>query len=378
MRFAAALSEHPDTASAAGEVAGQVLEALGGPADLALLFVTSHHGGALADVGQVVRRTLAPSTLVGCAAVSVLANGREVEEAPAISLWAGEVGTVAPVRIIPGVALAEPEFAPSALVVLADPFSFPADDFFDGVAGRWPGLAVVGGMASAARRPGGTRLLLDDEVHDAGAVGVFLGPGVEVETVVSQGCRPIGRPYAVTRAEVNVVHELAGRPPIERLVDIAQNDLTESEVAILNHGGLHVGRVIDEHRTDFGRGDFLVRNLIGVDQQEGWIAIGDTVEVGTTLQYHLRDAESADDDLRAMLSGRSAEAALVFTCNGRGSQLFGEPDHDAKVLAEYLGAPPAAGFFAAGEFGPVGGKNFLHGFTASVALLRPAKVGSGA
>ncbi|MDP9440754.1 MAG: FIST C-terminal domain-containing protein [Actinomycetota bacterium] len=373
MAFAAALSEHPDTASAAGEVTGQVLEAVEGTVDLALLFVTSHHARALPEVAEVVQRTLAPSTLVGCAAVSVLANGQEVEEAPAISLWAGSVGAVQPVRVIPGQPIADPPFPPSALLLVADPFTFPAEAVFDDVAGRWPGLPVVGGMASAARQPGGTRLLLDDQVHNAGAVGAFLGPDVVVETVVSQGCKPIGRPYAVTRADVNIVQELAGRPPIERLVDIAQHELTESEVAVLNHGGLHVGRVIDEHKTDFERGDFLVRNLIGADQREGWIAIGESVKLGTTLQYHLRDADSADDDLRAMLTGRTADSALVFTCNGRGSHLFGQPHHDAKVLADYLGSPPVAGFFAAGEFGPVGGRNFVHGFTASVALLRTAK-----
>ena len=378
MPFAAALSEHPDTATAAGEVAGQVLEAMADGADLALLFVTAHHARALAEVASVVQRTLKPSTLVGCAAVSVLANGQEVEESPAISLWAGSVGAVQPVRLVPGQPIVEPPFPPSALLLVGDPFTFPAEAVFDEVAGRWPGLPVVGGMASAARQPGGSRLLIDGEVVDSGAVGAFLGPDVLVETVVSQGCRPIGRPYAVTRADVNIVHELAGRPPIERLVDLAQDELTESEVAVLNHGGLHIGRVIDEHKTDFTRGDFLVRNLIGADQREGWIAIGESVEVGTTLQYHLRDAASADDDLRAMLTGRTADSALVFTCNGRGSHLFGQPDHDAKVLAEYLGSPPAAGFFAAGEFGPVGGRNFVHGFTASVALLRSRQVGSGA
>jgi small ligand-binding sensory domain FIST len=259
---------------------------------------------------------------------------------------------------------------------LGDPFSFDAEAAFAAVEERWPGLPVIGGMASAARMPGGNRLVLDDEVFRDGAVGVLLGEGIEVEAVVSQGCTPIGHPWAVTRADDNVVHELAGRPAMARLIDLAENQLTEEEVATINRGGLHVGRVVDEHKLEFKRGDFLVRNLVGANQTEGWIAISDPVEVGETLQYHLRDAESADDDLRALLGGKEADAALVFTCNGRGSHLFGEPDHDARVVADYLRQPAATGFFCAGEFGPIGGQNFVHGFTASIALLREARVGS--
>ncbi len=204
----------------------------------------------------------------------------------------------------------------------------------------------------------------------SGAVGAFLGPGVEVDVVVSQGCTPIGRPYTVTAAEGNVVRELAGRPAMERLKDLATDALTEDQVATINRGGLHVGRVIDEHQVDFGRGDFLVRNLVGANETEGWISVADEVAVGATLQFHLRDADAADDDLRAMLTGRLADAALVFTCNGRGAQLFDAPHHDAAVVEEYLGRVPVAGMFCAGEFGPVGGRNFVHGFTASIALLR--------
>jgi small ligand-binding sensory domain FIST len=371
--FAAALSEHPNPAVAVGEVTGQVLDVLGTEgADLALLFVTGHHAGALADAGDVVRTLLHPATLLGVTAVSVLANGREVEETPAVSLWAGRFGAVHPLRYGPGAEPTAPPFVPSALVLLGDPFSFPAEEAFASLAERFPGLPVIGGMASAARGPGGNRLLLDDAVVGAGAVGAFLGPGLEVETVVSQGCRPVGRPYAVTAAEGNVVRELAGQPPMRRLEALATDELSEDEVATINRGGLHVGRVIDERKVDPGRGDFLVRNVVGADAARGWLAVGDEVALGETLQFHLRDADTADDDLRAMLNGRRAEAALVFTCNGRGVHLSDVAHHDAGVVAEYLGRPPAAGMFCAGEFGPVGGRNFVHGFTASIALLREA------
>jgi small ligand-binding sensory domain FIST len=236
-------------------------------------------------------------------------------------------------------------------------------------------------MASAARGAGGNRLALGTRVRTGGAVGAFLGPGADVATLVSQGCRPFGDPLVVTRAEHNLVYELAGRPALEQVVAQARDSLSEEEVVLLESGGLHLGRVIDEHKDHFDRGDFLVRNVMGADRSSGAIAVGDTLALGTIVQFHIRDAATADEDLHAMVAASRADAALVFTCNGRGTRLFGEPHHDVRVLSEHLGAVPMAGFFAAGELGPVGGRNFLHGFTASVALLRdhsaPPESGSG-
>jgi small ligand-binding sensory domain FIST len=345
--YAAAISEHPVTATAVGEVAGEALERLGGAApDLALLFVTQPHAGALEDAARAVRAVLSPTVLVGCAAVAVAGPAREVEEHPAVSLWAGRVGAVAPFHD----GGPPPPFEPRALLLVADPFSFDPDGFLAEV-----GVPVYGGMASAARGPGGNRLALDDRVVTSGAVGAWLGPGVPVRGVVSQGCRPIGSPYVVTKAERNIVYELGGRPALERLTE---------------GGAIHLGLVIDERKTEFGPGDFLVRNVVGADRDNGAIAVGELVDVGTTAQYHVRDAATADEELRRLLADAGpAEAALLFTCNGRGSRLFGVPDHDAGVLDEALDGAPVAGFFAAGEFGPVGGRNFVHGFTASIALF---------
>jgi small ligand-binding sensory domain FIST len=376
MPFAAALSIHPDPATAVAEAAGQVLETLGGEVDLAVVFVTAAHAPFTEEVADVVRTVLHPGTLLGATAVSVLANGAEIEDSAAIALWAGTFGAVTPVRFGRDEFRMRNSSRPNGVLVLGDPFSFDAEAAFAEIEARWPGLPVIGGMASSAHMPRGNRLVLDDEVFTDGAVGAFLGEGIDVEVVVSQGCTPIGQPWSVTRAQNNVVHELAGRPPMARLAELAERELSEAEVTAVNRGGLHVGRVVDEHKADFERGDFLVRNLVGASQREGWIAINDNIEVGDTLQFHLRDADTADDDLRALLGGKEADAALVFTCNGRGVDLFGEPDHDAKVVAEYLGRPAAAGLFCAGEFGPIGGRNFVHGFTASIALLREARVGS--
>ena len=383
MPFAAALSEHPDAATAVGEVCGHVLEVLREAPDVALLFVTAAHEAVIDQIVATVRTIVDPAILAGCVAPSVVGTEREVEERPGMSLWAAVTGPAEAVRL-EAVSVGPTEmaisgwpddddlpFEPSGLVLLADPNSFPAEAFLEFLDDRHPGLPVVGGFALAPSplSPGGPALILDG-VRVNGAVGVFLGPGVSVETVVSQGCRPIGEPWAVTSVDGNIVRSLGGKPPLERLVALAQDALTEEEVELVSRGALHIGRVIDEHKPAFGRGDFLVRNVLGGDQISGAIAVGDRVDVGTTLQFHVRDASAADEDLHLLLHGRSADAALLFTCNGRGTYTFGEPDHDAVVLADELGPIPVGGFFAAGEFGPVGGRNFLHGFTASIALLK--------
>ena len=377
MPFAAALSEHPVTAYAIGEACGQVLERVGTHPDLAVVFVTLAHAGALEDVVATVEEVLHPSVVMGAASDSIIGTGREVEGGPGVSLWAGRFGPVLPVRIDTGGALqpggalrpGDVPFAPTALVLVGDPFSVPVDDVLEAVALAHPGLPVVGGMASGARGPGGTRLALDGRIHTDGAVGVLIGPGAEAVPVVSQGCRPIGRPFVVTDGGGNIIRELAGRPALERLDELASG-LSPDEVRAVNSGGLHLGRVVDERKADFGPGDFLVRQVLGGDRQSGAIAVNDEVEVGTTVQFHVRDAEGAHEELDGLLGGRSAEAALLFTCNGRGRNLFGVPDHDAELLAERIGAIPTAGLFAAGELGPVAGQNRLHSYTASVLLLR--------
>jgi small ligand-binding sensory domain FIST len=333
-----------------------------------------------------VEATLEPRVLLGCAAESVAGPRREVEQAAAVALWtAAPLEAEAVILGPPGGDgpdgwPAGPPFPPAGLLLLADPFSFDAESFFGWLEHRFPGLPVTGGMASAAQGPGGNRLVAGGRdlagrrrgparSTSHGAVGALLGRGVSLDTVVSQGCRPVGQPWAVTRAEGNIVYELAGRPAMERLLELARRELDEHEVATINAGGLHLGRVIDEHRASFGRGDFLVRNVLGGDQEVGAIAVNDTIDLGTTVQFHLRDAGTADEDLKALVAGRHAGGALLFTCNGRGTRLFRRPDHDASVLADALSDAPVAGFFAAGEFGPIGGRNFLHGFTASLALF---------
>jgi len=377
MPFAAALSEHPVPAFATGEACGQVLEAVGRNPDLVVVFTTLAHAGALEDIVATVDEVLGPSVLVGAAAESVIGTAREIESGPAVSLWAARFGPVVPVRIddlndIPG----DLPFPPTAMVLVGDPYTTPAEELLEAIAAMHPGLPVVGGMASGARGPGGTRLALGRTVFTHGSVGALLGPGAEVVPVVSQGCRPIGRPFVVTDGSGQIIRELAGKTALDRLDEIA-SELAPEEVRAINAGGLHIGRVVDERKAEFGPGDFLVRQVIGGDRATGAIAVNDHLEVGTTVQFHVRDAAAAHAELDTMLSRRPhVDAALLFSCNGRGHRLFGVPDHDAGLLATRMGPVPTTGFFAAGELGPVSGQNKLHSYTASLLLLREHVVDS--
>jgi small ligand-binding sensory domain FIST len=218
-----------------------------------------------------------------------------------------------------------------------------------------------------------SRLFLDGQVLSEGAVGAYL-PHAEIHPLVSQGCRPVGEPFTVTAAEGNLVQELGGRAAMTRLQDLAVS-LTGRDRELLSQGVL-AGIVMNEYGGERHQGDFLIRGILGVEPETGALAVGDEVEVGQTLQFHIRDADSADRDLQrileqeaAALGGRPPAGALLFTCNGRGSRMFDEPDHDARLLAKMLGDIPVAGFFCAGELGPVGGQNYLHTFTASIALF---------
>jgi small ligand-binding sensory domain FIST len=376
-RFAAALSEHPVASHAVGEVAGEVLEALqGDEPDLLVVFASPHFVGAMDDLTFALGNLLEPRVLLGATVVGVVGGAHEVEDSPGLAVFAVSCpeASLTPVLLEvthtpDGAAITGwPDLAgdPSTLLLLADPFSFPLDGFLARLREDRPELQVIGGAASAARGPGGNRLVLGDRVTAGGAVGVFV-EGLAVRAVVSQGCRPVGAPYVITRGESNRIHELAGRRAVDRVQDTAAA-ASEDDRALMR-AGLHLGIVVDEHRVDFDRGDFLVRNVLGGDPETGALVVGDEITVGQTVQFHVRDAIAADEDLREMLAGEDATAALLFTCNGRGIRFFGEPDHDAGVLDQLLGPLPVAGGFCAGEVGPVGGRSFLHGFTASLALF---------
>ena len=389
-RYAAALSVHPVAFEAVGAVVGELLEQLEGERpDLIVFFVSRHHVEAFSDIAEGLRALLEPDVLIGATAVSIAGGSREVEDEPALSVWAADWGG----GRVSGFALdARPDAggvrvdgwpadiaADATVLLLADPFSFPVADLLALCNTRVPGLCVIGGLASAGTMAGTNRLVFDDRVMRSGAVGVVLPAEIPVRTLVSQGCRPVGSPFTVTKADANVVLELGGRTAIARLEELVAAAGT-AERALLAHG-LQVGIVVDEHRVEFDRGDFLVRSVLDADHRTGTVTVGGPVEVGQILQFQVRDADAADDDLGALLEAASpfgqgafedggpVRSALLFTCNGRGARFFGRPDHDAGLIDEWLGPLPLAGAFCAGEIGPIGGRNFLHGFTASIALF---------
>ena len=262
---------------------------------------------------------------------------------------------------------------PRAVFLLGDPYTCAVDTLIDRVADDLPGVPLIGGMASGGQGPGENRLYLNGQRIEQGAVGVVVRGGPEINSIVSQGCRPIGTTFLITKANQNVIHELGGKPALVRFHEL-YSTLEERDRKLVQRG-LHVGIVMDEYKPRFDRGDFLISNVLGADQESGAIAIGNAVRIGQTVQFHLRDAATADEDLRHLLEpqrtpdGVSSRAALLFTCNGRGTRLFPEPHHDASTIQEICGPMPLAGFFAQGELGPVGGRNYIHGFTASVAVF---------
>ncbi|MCL4290222.1 MAG: FIST C-terminal domain-containing protein [Thermoleophilia bacterium] len=381
-RVAAGLATASITAAAVADAAAQVSAGLAGrSADLAFLFLTPDHLTTAAEAAAAVHETLGPRHLLGCVAQGVIGRGRELESGPAVALWAASLpgAQLLPFHVAPtGDGDGEapdglPDIAGADLVtLLLDPFSLPATGLLDRLNADYPGVPAVGGIATGGGEPGSQALLLDGALEEGGAVGVALS-GVSVRAVVSQGCAPLGPDSVITRAEGNVIFELAGMPALERLRGVIGGLLPDQR--LLAARGLLAGLVIDENRPEYGRGDFLMRGILGADEESGAIAIAEQVRTGQTLRFHARDAESADRDLRLALDetldtlpGRPA-GALLFTCNGRGAGMFGGPDHDVDAVCAALGAPALAGFFCGGEIGPVGGRTFLHGFTATMAVF---------
>ena len=385
-KVGAGLSTHEDGREAARQAIDAALAQLDGrPADLVLLFVSPQHEDVQRAIIDVASDRVEGATVLGCSAGGVIGASREIEDAPAIAAWAASLPGIGvqPFRltfqreddhaVIEGLEELPPADEEPVILMLADPFSFPADVLLDHLNESGVEIPIVGGMASGGLEAGRNSLYFNDEILRDGAVGAILTGG-GMSAIVSQGCRPVGQTYAVTRAERNVLFELGGAPAMTRIEELYAEAGERDQLLIRR--GLHVGSAITETKPELGRGDFLIRNVVGVDRDSGAIAISDLVEVGRTVQFQVRDAESAREDLRVVLererTARPADVAgaLLFSCNGRGSALFGQPDHDVNAVRRAFGDVPVAGFFAAGEIGPVAGRNFLHGFTASILLIR--------
>ena len=371
------------------------LDALGtAQPTLAVVFVSAPGdpdagGRALGHAGALLREEHPDCSVIGTSAHGVIGQGRAVELEPAISVWIAAIPGPRPrpfrIATVPSPAgdlalTGLPERRPDdrVAVLLADPWSAPVRDIlvaFEGIDGALP---VVGGLASGGQQRGEMRLLLDGAVLDSGAVGVILGGDAPVRAVVSQGCRPIGPPMIVTRSEESLLLELAGEPALTRVRSIVEALPLEEQALAVRGLQMGVARAAEAGGEDAG--DFLMRGIVGADPQRGALAIGEQLPMGTLVRLHLRDADSADDDLREVVgaidTGVPPAGILMVTCNGRGRAMFTTPAHDVDVVRSILGLVPTAGFFAAGEIGPVGGTNHIHGFTAVLLVVDALPSGS--
>lgn len=358
------------------------------PVHLALLFFSEHFVDRIEDIAHRLHESLAPGAMIGVSGEGVVHNDREYEQSPAIVLWTAHL----PGANITSFHLAQDDIArfdegrqlvehlnvdpnrAADFLLLGDPFTFDVIRTLELLNEAYPECVALGGLASAGQSAGDNRLVFDGFTLRAGVCGVALSGAVRLDAVVSQGCRPIGQHYVITRSQKNVIFELGGRKPYEVVGEMLQA-CSVREREMMQQRGLLVGRVINEYQARFERGDFLVRQPLGFDADTGAMALNDLVRVGQTVQFHVRDADSASEDLSQLLANATCDdviAALLFSCNGRGQRLFPDRHHDAHALAAACPGVPVAGFFAAGEIGPVQGANFLHGHTASIGLLRAA------
>ena len=389
MRWISAISTATPLDAAVREVASVVARAFDGAApDLALAFVSEQHQHEYEGLPALVRGALAPRCLIGSSAGGVIGGGHEVERRAAVALTAALLPDVEVVPFhLDGDALPAAT-APAAtweravgvgadrspgFVLLPDPFTFDAETLVAGLDAAYPDSPKIGGLASGGREPGANALYVGDAVHRGGAVGVALTGNLALDTVVAQGCRPIGEPMFVTRADQNVLYALDGQPALGVLQQLlAEADPRDRQ---LFASSLFLGVVMKEQET-YRQGDFLIRNLLGIDGKSGAIAVGAGLRTGMVVQFHLRDAETSAQDLDAVLSryreGRHAApaGALLFSCLGRGEQLYGTADHDTRAFHRHLGPVPLGGFFCNGEIGPVHGATFLHGYTSAFGVFR--------
>lgn len=396
MKWATAVSIDEDSAAAVASVIAATARSLAGArADLVMLFISPHHAAGYAAIVAAVAEEFPGAVSIGCSGGGVIGGGREVERTPGLALMAASLPDVS-VRSFACTMDDLPRDGsddewrrvfslgagdPAALLLLPDPFTFDSEFVLGRLDRLLPQTVKVGGLASGAMQPGENALIIDGAIQSSGVVGVVLDGDVRVDSVVAQGCRPIGEPYFVTGSERNIVRQLDGRRAFDVLRETVEA-LPDAEMALARHS-LFAGVVMRRHCESYGPGDFLVRNLIGVDPESGVIGVGGIVEEGSVLQFHLRDAATSAEDLGRMLErhraqvNSPAEAVLLFSCLGRGEGLYGRPDHDVSLIADRLGAVPIGGFFCNGEIGPVQGQTYLHGYTSALAIVRAGGRRSG-
>jgi small ligand-binding sensory domain FIST len=392
MKWVSAVSQQANLKAAIEECAVTVLSGLGGTApDLAVIFVSSHHEADYEQVSRLVKQRLAPAKIFGCSGGGIIGNGEEIEQRPAVSITCAALPGVEIVDFhLDGESLPDLDAGPALweelvkvskdqnpqFVMVADPFSFPVQNLLMGLDFAFSQSAKIGGLASGAHQQGGNALFLNDRVYRSGAVGLALHGNITIDTVVAQGCRPVGQPMRITESQRNLLVKLDGQPPLNHLKELFQT-MSPRDQGLMQHS-LFLGVVMDEFLETPQQGDFLIRNVVGMDARTGALAIGEMLKEGQLVQFHLRDAETSAEDLTAVLDRYAMDnrenqvhGALLFSCLGRGQYLYGRANHDTDIFHEKLGPVPLGGFFCNGEIGPVSGTTFLHGYTSSFGIFRP-------
>jgi small ligand-binding sensory domain FIST len=388
--FLSAFTAENDWKNQTAHLAVDLKKRLGGKScDLAVFFISQVYRDFDPKIFcRLLRNELGCAVSIGCNASGVISDQREVEMYPGISVLAMHLPGVKihPFCLLPEQieSLREPSALINAVdvyppdkphfICLADPMSCDVDRLLALFNEGYKGLPMIGGLASGAVVKAPNWLCLNGIIYMEGAIGVALTGAIEFETIVSQGCRPIGQPFVITKAENNILYELAGRSALGVVQEVLQS-LSPKDKA-LSETSLFVGLAMSEQRTVFKRGDFLVRNLLGFDPANGTLMIGANLKVGQTLQFQLRDAATSEEDLKILLKNlpspakSSPEGGILISCCGRGRGLYGKPDHDVQMIQAAKGPLPLAGFFANGEIGPVGSKNYVHGYTSSLVILK--------
>src|SRR5881397_2497980 len=355
---------------------------------LGLVFMSPRffsHAGAVLELLRVHARV---PLLAGCSGASLIAGGREIEEAAGlvVGLYSLPEAELKPIRLLqeqveessgPAYWLGETQVAAeetNGWLAFLDPFSFDGESWLRGWNEAYAPRPIVGGLASGDHTAQSTQLYLNGDVFTDGGIAISIGGGVRLASVISQGCTPIGETWTITRAEGNVIHEIGNRPAYAVLAETF-NALPPAEQQQARRN-LFVGLVVNEYLEEFHRGDFLIRQLLGADARSGAIAVGALVRTGQTMQFQRRAASAGTEDIEALLARARGQlkdhtvyGGCLCSCNGRGARLFGQPDHDARHVQQAFGPIGLAGFFCNGEIGPIGEENFLHGYTASLALF---------
>ena len=392
MKWASALSEQTPLSNAIEECVSSVNQQLdGAAANLAVVFASFHYQEQFEDIPGLIRDQLDSPLVLGCSGGGIIGNGLEVEQQPALSITVASLPNVTLKAfhlqaddlpdldagpqtwedLVQVVKSDEPQF-----ILLADPYSFPAQNLILGLDFAFDQSTKIGGLASGAQQQGQNALFLEGQVFRSGAVGVAMSGNVVVDTVVAQGCRPIGKPMRITQSQRNLLGGLDGRPPVEVLRELFEG-LNERDRGLMRTS-LFLGVVMDGFIDEPRQGDFLIRNVMGMDDRAGVLSIGEVLKEGQLVQFHLRDAETSAEDLVAVLDRyagenreNQAQGALLFSCLGRGQYLYGKSNHDTEIFQNKLGSVPLGGFFCNGEIGPVSGTTFLHGYTSSFGIFHP-------